>query len=190
MTVQLLVSAEEIESWLRLHLRTDISLSAPYRRLWSLAGCEPTRSLATWPTDRFNRFASDLYGSGVEVTASPLGVNVRVGGSEATVVVSRTDLGDGPPTDYGLLFGGDNRLVYITNAPEVVIQVVRRLALAPAPIPECSSIQIGFPGREQDGATYVGSWEWDVHCEARTPEFVTRAAVAIADAITVSQENE
>lgn len=184
MTEQLLESGEEIADWLRQHMRTDLYLSAPYRRRWHLGGYEPTHFLATWPTDRLKQFGSDLCASRFEVRASPLGVRVSVGDQGIVVAAARTDLGDGPPTEYAMFVEAEDLPAYVTNSPEVVAQLIRALGGTLAtPLPECDLIQVGFPGQMSSEVTYIGSWQWDIHSEARSPEFVQRAVHAIVDAI-------
>ncbi|MGY4710179.1 hypothetical protein ACXDF8_11590 [Mycolicibacterium sp. CBM1] len=72
---------------------------------------------------------------------------------------------------------------YVGNSPEVVIALLRGLLLPPAPRRDVEVVQIGFPGHERDEVTYVGSWQWDIHGEARGPEFVDRAVAATLAAI-------
>lgn len=183
MTAKLLESGEEIAAWLRQNIRSDFCLSAPYRRRWYLGGCEPTHFLATWPTDRLTKLGSELHDAGFEVRASPRGVHVAAGDGGVTVAAGRTDLGDGPPTEYALFVGTEDLPAYVTNSPEVLAQMITRLGKPPPPLPDCDVVQIGFPGQPSGDVTYVGSWQWDIHSEARTPEFIRLAAQAIVDAI-------
>jgi hypothetical protein len=49
--------------------------------------------------------------------------------------------------------------------------------------PVAPELQMGFPGAPKSETTYVGSWQWNVHGEAMSHEFVKLAASATLAAI-------
>jgi hypothetical protein len=96
--------------------------------------------------------------------------------------------GEGPPDAYLVGTGDDLTARYVGDAPEVVLQIVRRVSAdAPTP-PVADELQIGFPGLRNTKTTYVGSWQWDVNGEAIDDEFVRRAASATLMAIEAKKE--
>ncbi|CAN5454335.1 hypothetical protein BH11ACT7_BH11ACT7_26160 [soil metagenome] len=99
-------------------------------------------------------------------------------------------MGDGPPTEYGIFVDTHKLPAYVGNAPEVLVQLLERFDESMSSLPDNGLIQIGFPGDPSTSdLTYVGCWQWDIHSEARTPEFVRRAAHAIADAIELREKS-
>ncbi|WP_157516742.1 hypothetical protein [Mycobacterium sp. MS1601] len=71
----------------------------------------------------------------------------------------------------------------------MVTQLIRKFGEPLQPIPESDLIQVGFPGRPSGELTYIGSWQWDIHSEAHSPDFVVRAARAIVDAIEAREKD-
>jgi hypothetical protein len=78
---------------------------------------------------------------------------------------------------------------FVGDAPEVIVELLRGFLSPPPPHADVDFIQIGFPGHEGDEVTYVGSWQWDIHGEARGQEFIDRAAAATLAAIKAAEGN-
>jgi hypothetical protein len=126
--------------------------------------------------------AAGIAALGLPTTGVENGVIVGIDDRFVRVSADRSDPGDGPPQDYLIqILGGP--VNYVGNSPEVIVELLRGLPRAPLPRPDSELIQIGFPGHETDEVTYVGSWEWNIHGEARGQEFVDRAAAATLVAI-------
>lgn len=103
------------------------------------------------------------------------GIRVRVSGD-------RSVRGDGPPQDYLIqIEGGPTN--FVGDSPEVVVELLRRLPSPPSLPVDVDFVQIGFPGYAGDRVTYVGSWQWAIHGEARGAQFVDRTAAATLAAI-------
>jgi hypothetical protein len=104
------------------------------------------------------------------------------------VSANRSSPGEGPPDTYSFFDGEVGAPVYTCNSPEVIVQFLCGYS-APPPAPvQADFIQIGFPGRTDAEVTYVGSWQWDVHGEARGAATVLRAGAAIVKAIDGRKE--
>jgi hypothetical protein len=130
-----------------------------------------------------------MMGLGVRVNATNGGAELDLPGGPVVVAVSKYLPEEGPPSDYGLFEKGSPEPAYVCNSPAVVAEVLRRLG-EPAPaLPDSDLVQVGFPGASSGEITYIGCWQWDIHSEARTPEFVLRAAQAIIDAITTRERS-
>ncbi|KDE98572.1 hypothetical protein Y900_006365 [Mycolicibacterium aromaticivorans JS19b1 = JCM 16368] len=99
------------------------------------------------------------------------------------VSVDRSIPGDGPPEAYMLESTQCGRPDYIGNSPEVLIELIRSLLVPVPALVQDPLVQVGFPGQPPGELTYVGSWQWDVHGEARGTEFINRAAAATLAAI-------
>ncbi len=75
----------------------------------------------------------------------------------------------------------------VVNSPEVVLELVKAYNTPPEAIQPTEIIQIGFPGIHHDSHTYVGSWQWNIHAEARGDVFVRRTADATLAAIRATE---
>ncbi|WKG04081.1 hypothetical protein [Mycolicibacterium sp. HK-90] len=154
-------------------------LSVPYARKWEIGGCEPTHSLRSYPYDGLHILATGLSELGRYIT--PVADGLLVAG--LWVSTNRSTRGDGPPDAY--LIGQDpsGRARYAGNSPEVVLEMLRLISSPPQPHigPQ---LQVGFHGIHDSATTYVGSWQWNIHGEARDDEFIHRAAAATLAAIT------
>jgi hypothetical protein len=95
---------------------------------------------------------------------------------------------DGPPDAYVVRLSPDALPAYIGNSPEVVGELLRGLELPSYP-PDIGNeeVQVGFPGVSVE-PTYVGSWQWDIHGEARGDESIKRAASATIAAIETRRD--
>ncbi|GAY19015.1 hypothetical protein [Mycobacterium sp. shizuoka-1] len=177
-----LSSLEAVEDWINSHPTKGEGMTRPYSRKWENGGCRPTHSLRHWRTDPVKTLASGLVSLGYSVVGVDNGVLVDVDGLPVRVSGNRSVRGEGPPQEYVLQVDG-RPVEFVGDAPEVVVELVRDLPSRPSPPAEVDFIQIGFPGHGQDEVTYVGSWQWDIHGEARGSEFVDRAAAATLAAI-------
>ena len=68
-----------------------------------------------------------------------------------------------------------------------MIELIKAYSSPPEPIPTTEIVQVGFPGIHDDAHTYVGSWQWNVHGEAKGEEFVCRTANATLAAIRAKE---
>lgn len=171
-----------IASWIGGHFTEGEGMRRPYKRKWENGGCAPEYSLGTRPSERVARLADGLASLGRPIVGTDNGIIIEVAGRLVRVSADQSEPGDGPPQAclMQILNGPVN---YVGNSPEVIIELLRGLPLAPPPPIDVDFVQIGFPGHEQDELTYVGSWEWNVHGEARGSEFINRAAAATLAAI-------
>ena len=177
-------SPQAIGDWRQGHVRVDFGLTAPCKRSWYAGGCEPTQALASWRTDRVQQLGAELYGVGYPLRPTPGGIIIEFPEQHGTLAASRTLSREGPPNAYGIFLGSEDKPAYVVNAPEVVTAWVKAFAEPVPPLPDSDLVQIGVPGHSSTSdLTYVGCWRWDIHSEARSPEFVRRAANAIVDAI-------
>ncbi|MCV7347339.1 hypothetical protein [Mycolicibacterium rhodesiae] len=186
---EVLESPAVLADWLWRHLRKGEGLTHPYARKLEISNYRPTHSLWTaWTEDRLLTFAAGLVAIQRPIRAASNGVVVELPGRVVTVAANRSAPGDGPPDAYLLQIDVRKPADYTGDTPEVVVEIVRNL-LAPAPAPiNDDRVQIGFPGRPGGATIYVGSWQWDVHGEARETEFVNRAAAATLAAIEAAEE--
>lgn len=177
-----LKSPDAIAEWIGRHLTKGQGMRRPYKRKWENGGCFPEHSLGSRPSGRVAILAAGMDSLGYPTQGVADGAIVSIGSGDVKVAADRSDPGDGPPRDYLIqILGGP--VNYVGNSPEVIIELLRALPLPPPPRLDVDFIQIGFPGHEQDEATNVGSWQWDIHGEARGQEFVNRAAAATLAAI-------
>lgn len=182
-----LSSAAAIYDWIKGHPTKGEGMLRPYSRKWENGGCSPRHSLRHWQTDRVKTLADGLASLAYPVFGVNNGVLVDIGGTTVRVAGDRSVRGDGPPLEYLIQILG-SPVNYVGDAPEVVVELLRGLSSPPAPHVGTDFIQVGFPGHEQDEVTYVGSWQWDIHGEARGPEFVDRAAAATLAAIEAARK--
>lgn len=189
MTTRTLTSPSAIGDWLRRHMRVGWGLSHPYVRSLQTANYLPKHSLFDWPADRLETLGVGLIAGGYPVQALDDGVEIKLPERAVVVSVDRSIPGDGPPEAYMLESTEHGRPDYIGNSPEVLIELIRRLS-EPAPsLVRDDLVQVGFPGQPPGEVTYVGSWQWDIHGEARGPEFINRAAEATLAAIKAAEGN-
>lgn len=189
MTSHVLSSSGEIADWLRRHMRVGWGLGHPYVRSLQMANYLPKHSLFDWPTDRLETLGAGLISLGHPVSALDEGVEVKLPERIVEVSVDRSIPGDGPPEAYMLESIERGRPDYVGNSPEVLIELIRRLVQSiPEPIHD-DRVQVGFPGQPSGELIYVGSWQWDIHGEARGAEFVARAAAATLAAIEAAERD-
>jgi hypothetical protein len=176
-----LTTPDDVDAALRQRMRVGYGLTVPYARKWAIGGCEPSHSLWSFPHDEIATLAAGLLQLDASVVATDTavviglpsgGVWVAADGQDeraSTVIVGRH---------------GEDRAMYVGNSAEVVLEIIRGLSDPPGPIPNANEIlQIGFPGIHDAELTYVGSWQWYIHGEARDDEYVHRAAHATLGAI-------
>jgi hypothetical protein len=188
MSETMLNSAPAIAEWLGSHLRKGDGLSRPYARRWENAGRAATKFLWAWPADRLSDLANSLNSLGRPVVGTPDGVRVELPSQPVWVSANRSNPGDGPPDAYVVRLSPDALPAYIGNSPEVVGELLRGLELPSYP-PDIGNeeVQVGFPGVSVE-PTYVGSWQWDIHGEARGDESIKRAASATIAAIETRRD--
>ncbi|WP_162938594.1 hypothetical protein [Mycobacterium kyogaense] len=164
--------------------RVGQGLSRPYARKWDVGGCIPKHSLWRHRDEPLANLASGLLALEQPLVWANDAVRIGEGRNSLWVAVNRSLPGEGPPDAYLLGQPGDNAAVYVGNAPEVIIEMIKdwsNPALTVAPLPE---LQVGFPAMEDRWPRYVGSWQWNIHGEARDEDVLKRAAVATVAAIT------
>lgn len=183
MTPHTLSSPSEIGDWLRRHMRVGWGLSHPYVRSLQTANYLPKHSLFDWPTDRLETLGAGLIAAGYPVYPLDDGVEVKLPERAVEVSVDRSIPGEGPPEAYMLESTAHGHPDYIGNSPEVLIELICRLSQPAPSLVKDELVQVGFPGQPAGEMTYVGSWQWDIHGEARGTEFVDRAAAATLAAI-------
>lgn len=173
----------EIADTLRSRVRVGEAPSVPYARRWEVGGCEAIHSLRTYPYDGIVVLSRALATLGRTMVPIENGLLIRGTPTGHWVAANRDLRGDGPPDAY--LVGREHEQLaqYTGNSPEVVIELLRGIRERPPGIPTSAELQVGFPGLHIAGVTYVGSWQWHIHGEARDDEFVCRAAVATLSAI-------
>lgn len=182
MTSDQLSSADAIDGWMKSHMTKGEGMTRPYSRKWENGGCSPSHSLRHWRSDRVKTLADGLASLKHQVFGLSNGVLVDVDGISVRVSGDRSVRGDGPPEEYLIQIEG-GPVNFVGDSPEVIVELLRGLSSPPSPPVDVDYIQIGFPGHEHDEVTYVGSWQWDIHGEARGTEFVNRAAAATLVAI-------
>jgi hypothetical protein len=183
MTEDTLTSAPAIVEWLRTRMRKGEGLSLPYARRWEIAGRVATNFLWEWPADRLSDLGSALDSLGRPVSGTPDGVRVNLINQPVWLGVNRSSSGDGPPDAYLVRFRPEVLPDYVGNSPEVVEELLRGLAQpSPPAAVDGKEVQVGFPGGRAE-PTYVGSWQWDIHGEARGEDAIRRAAAATMAAI-------
>lgn len=190
MTNSRLSEANAIAAALRSRMLVGHDLSRPYARRWEIGGCEPQHSLWRRPYDGLAVLGASLLQLGVPIDAVEDGILVGNRSAQTWVAANRSMHGDGPPDAYLVGRGADRPALYTGNAPEVIIELLRTLSAPTPPLATSDILQVGFPGIEGAATTYVGSWQWNVHGEARNDEFVNRAAAATLAAIRARESAE
>ncbi|BBY17201.1 hypothetical protein [Mycolicibacterium litorale] len=163
--------------------RKGHGLSVPYARKWEVGGCQAVHSLHDYPYNGIDVLSEGLVRLGRPLFPTEYGVAVGEGTTALWVAINRSTRGEGPPDAYLLGRHNEETAQYTGNTPEVVIKLLEQTAQPVVAMPMAEELQVGFPGLPDRGVTYVGSWQWDVHGEARGDEFVLRAAVATLAAI-------
>ncbi|TGD86873.1 hypothetical protein BayCH28_16735 [Mycolicibacterium sp. CH28] len=187
---ELLDSAGAVAAWLRRHLRKGEGLTHPYARKLEIANYVPEHSLWTkWTEDRLLTFGAGLLALGRPVRAASDGVKLELAGKSVTVAANRSAPGEGLPDAYLFQATASGPADYVGDSPEVVVEIIRNVLAPIPPLVEDDWVQIGFPGRRDGETTYVGSWQWDIHGEARGQEFVNRAAAATLAAIEAARKD-
>jgi hypothetical protein len=189
MTSDALTTSTAIANWLRVRVRNGEGLTAPYARRWEVGGCSPTHSLWDWPSDRLATLGTGLLSLGHPVYGIEDAVIVDVPDVPVVVAVNRSSPGDGPPDAYIVSSQPGQPPQYVGNSPEVVTELIRNVLEPSPPFVDDKRVQVGFPGYDRE-PKYVGSWQWNVHGEARGEEFVRRAAAATLAAIEARSAEE
>jgi hypothetical protein len=182
--VALCGSASDIAAALWARVRKGDGLTVPYHRRWEVGGCEPDRSLKSYPYDGVGVLATGLKDLERPMFTAPDRIIVENWARSCWVAVDRSTRSEGPPEAYlvGMEDEGSGR--YVGNAAEVVIEMAREaLGLSTRTQPAEADIQIGFPGLHNTTTTYVGSWQWNVHGEVSHEDLAQRAARATLRAI-------
>lgn len=188
MSAEALASKESVAESLRSGIRKGQEPAVPYARKWEVGGCSPIHSLRTYPYDGVGVLSEGLLRLRVTIRSAVDGVVIEGPSGSVWVAVNRSIRGEGPPDAYLIGAFGERRASYAGNAPEVVIALLEGI-WDPAPaMPTDSELQVGFPGLPGEGVTYVGSWQWGIHGEARKDDFVPRAAAATAKVILTRRE--
>jgi hypothetical protein len=182
-----LTGRDEIVEALRNRMRVGEGLSVPYARKWAMGGCEASHSLWSYPHDAISDFADGLAALKVPFYTTSDALVVEAGRGDVWVGVS----GGARNADRASAFlvgrCEEETPAFVVNSPEVVIELIRAYNAPPEQIPQTETIQVGFPGIRNDSCTYVGSWQWNVHGEARGEDFVLRAAAATLNAVRAKQ---
>ncbi|MFL0295094.1 hypothetical protein ACJH6J_29270 [Mycobacterium sp. SMC-18] len=183
-----LTTQSEISAAFRERMRVGAGLTVPYARKWAIGGCEPSQSLWPFPHNEIATMAAGLLRLDASITATQDAV--LIGLDSGTMWVAA----NGPTRDAerasAFLIGpqGDDSARYVGNAAAVVLEIIKGLSSAPPPAPVANDLlHIGFPGIHDPERTYVGSWRWNVHGEARDDEYVRRAAYATLRAIRATE---
>lgn len=190
MTSEHLTTATSIADWLRARVRKGEGLTAPYARRWENGGCTSTQSLWDWPSDRIAALSSGLLSLGYPVYGTDDAVIIDMLTAPVIVAVNRSSPGEGPPDAYTVRVRSDQPPQYVGTSPEVITELIRQFPEPPRPLVDDKRVQVGFPGYEDREPKYVGSWQWNVHGEARGEEFVQRAAAATLAAIEARSAEE
>ena len=176
-----LTTPDAVATALRQRMRVGYGLTVPYARKWAIGGCEPSHSLWSFPHDEIATLAAGLLQLDASVVATDTAVVISLPSGGVWVAA------DGQHERASTVMvgrHGEDRAMYVGNSAEVGLEIIKGLCDPPAPIPNSSEIlQIGFPGIHDDELTYVGSWQWYIHGEARDDECVHRAAHATLGAI-------
>jgi hypothetical protein len=174
---------DAIAEALRNRMRVGEGLTAPYARRWAVGGCEATHSLWTYPRDAISDFANGLTELKVPVDTGDDAINIDTASGTIWVGVNGRTRSADRASEFLIGRGNERIPALVINSPEVAIELIRAYSAQPDPIPQTDIVQVGFPGISNDSRTYVGSWQWNVHAEARGDEFVHRAASATLTAI-------
>ena len=186
----MLDSGAAVADWLRGHLRRGEGLTHPYARKLEIANYVPEHSLwAAWTEDRLLTFGDGLIGIHRPVRTTSDGVRIELPGGAVNLAANRSAPGDGLPDAYLLQVTAGQAANYTGDSPEVIVEMVRHLVAPVPPRVDDDRVQVGFPGRQNSATTYVGSWQWDIHGEARGAEFVARAAAATLAAIEAAERD-
>lgn len=178
MSARNLTTAAGLAAAIRSNIRKGQEPSVPYARKWEIGGCAPIHSLRTYPCDGIEVLSEGLAKLGRRIVPTEYGLLVGDSGTGLWVAANRSIRGEGPPDAYIVGRYGEKESGYTVNAAEVVLTLLEQI-LTPVPqLPADSELQVGFPGLLDRGVTYVGSWQWNVHGEARGDEFARRAAHA------------
>lgn len=182
-----LSSNREIADWLRQHMRSGGGVWATLTRVV----CTPPTTSQSTRCSAGQQIASRHWQSVYSRLDTPPLSHYRTAskskcrneGSWCRLIAVSPPATD-PPRGYMLESTQCGRPDYIGNSPEVLIELIRSLFLVPVPaLVQDPLVQVGFPGQPPGELTYVGSWQWDVHGEARGTEFINRAAAATLAAI-------
>lgn len=185
------MTQDEIVAALRQRMRVGADLTVPYARKWSIGGCEPSHSLWTFPHDDIATMAAGLLQFNASITTTNDAVLVGLAHGAVWVAANGSTRDAERASEFLLGRHGDSRAMYVGNAPEVVFEIIKGLSEPPASIPApCEILQIGFPGIQDSDLTYVGSWQWYIHGEARDDEYVLRAANATLSAIQAKESKD
>ncbi len=179
-----LTTQSEISAAFREHMRVGAGLTVPYARKWAIGGCEPSHSLWPFPHDEIATMAAGLMRLGASVVAAQEAVLISLDSGAIWVAANGSTHDAERASEFLIGRQGDDAARYVGNAAAVILEIIKGLSSAPPPAPVANDLlQIGFPGIQDPEWTYVGSWQWYVHGEARHDEYVRRAAHATLRAI-------
>ncbi|MCA4727114.1 hypothetical protein [Mycolicibacterium fortuitum] len=184
---EILTGDGAIADALRRRMRVGEGLSVPYARKWSVGGCDPTRSLWSYPHNAIRDFAAGLATLAAPVVAADDLITIGAGVARVWVAANGTARNAEDASAFLLGRPGEELPVVVINSPEVAVELIAGLAVSPASCPDDELIQIGFPGVHLEDRVYVGSWRWNVHAEVRGEEFVCRTAHAILAAVRLKE---
>ncbi|WP_418002999.1 hypothetical protein ACNO8X_23815 [Mycobacterium sp. PDNC021] len=181
---------DEIVAVLRQRMRVGAGLTVPYARKWAIGGCEPSHSLWTFPHDEIATMAAGLLQLNASIVATDRTVRISHSGIVVWVAANGESTRAEGPSEFLIRQWAEGHAMYVGNSAQVVLEIIKRLS-APPPRPGTADqiIQIGFPGIHDNELTYVGSWQWYVHGEARDDEWVRRAAHSTLSAIQAKRDN-
>jgi hypothetical protein len=168
-------------------MRVGEGLSAPYARKWAIGGCEASHSLWSYPHDAISDFAGGLLQLGLHATADEHAIVVHPGPTTVWVAVNGKSRTADRASEFLIGCDEGNSPVVVVNSPEVALQLIKAYNARPEAIQSTEIVQIGFPGIDADSRTYVGSWQWNIHAEASSDEFVDRTANATLAAIRAKE---
>jgi hypothetical protein len=180
-------SREDIIAALRNRMRVGEGLSMPYARKWAIGGCEASHSLWSYPHDAIADFADALMKLGMHARAEDDAISVNAGSATVWVAANGKNRNSARASEFLLWCSEGSSPVVVVNSHEVVTELIKAYGSPPEPIPSTEIVQVGFPGIRDDIRTYVGSWQWNVHGEAKGEEFVCRTANATLAAIRAKE---
>lgn len=190
-SVEIRLSEYEIFKALQSRARRGGGISVPYARRWEVGGNEPYGSLWDYPYDGTRVLANGLVGLGRPLFAGRKQLIVTGSSNNLWVATNRSMRGAGSPDAYLIGVEGEPNARYAGNAAEVVVQMLRDGLSPLGRRPVLSDeIQLGFPGLSDSSTTYVGSWQWNLHGEARDKNTSWHAAAGTLAAIEARRSSD
>jgi hypothetical protein len=180
----------DIADALRSRMRTGQGLSIPYARKWEAAGRHADRTVCCPTDDGLLVLARGIVQLGRAVFAAPSRLLIEDYPRVWWVAANRSTRGDGAPDAYLVGTEEQHTARYVGNTAEVAVEILRGMRAGTRTPPVADQLQVGFPGLADTSATYVGSWQWNVHGEASDDEFLRRAAAATLSAIEAKKQHD